>query len=113
MHWPAVLHHAYRLCVHAGQVHDEDGKPFELEISWICDESGRTHQRVPEPLLSEAIAAAKAALADSDMCVIPCARCSALSLALSLYIFMCQSQYHVHANASGFKRPLSGRDADA
>ena len=28
------------------KVHDEDGKPFELEMSWICDESGRIHQKV-------------------------------------------------------------------
>eukprot|EP00775_Hariotina_reticulata_P013232 gene13232-13363_t len=27
------------------KVHEEDGKPFELEMSWICDESGRKHQR--------------------------------------------------------------------
>jgi hypothetical protein len=28
------------------KVHEEDGKPFEIEMSWICDESGRVHQRV-------------------------------------------------------------------
>ena len=28
------------------RVHDEDGKPFEVEMSWICDETNREHQRV-------------------------------------------------------------------
>lgn len=27
-------------------MHEEDGKPFELEMSWICEDSGRKHQRV-------------------------------------------------------------------
>uniref|UniRef100_A0A7S0WL28 Proteasome subunit alpha type-3 n=1 Tax=Chlamydomonas leiostraca TaxID=1034604 RepID=A0A7S0WL28_9CHLO len=49
------------------KVHDEDGKPFELEVSWVCEESGGQHQRVPEALMAEAVAAAKAAMADSDM----------------------------------------------
>lgn len=33
-------------CNRLYKVHEEDGKPFELEMSWICDESGRKHQRV-------------------------------------------------------------------
>lgn len=49
------------------RVHDEESKPFELEMSWICDESGREHQRVPADVLAAAQAAAKAALQDSDM----------------------------------------------
>lgn len=28
------------------KVRDDDGKPFEIEASWICDESNREHQRV-------------------------------------------------------------------
>ena len=28
------------------KVHEEDGKPFELEMSWICEESGWKHARV-------------------------------------------------------------------
>lgn len=28
------------------KVHEEDGKPFELEMSWICKESGWKHARV-------------------------------------------------------------------
>ncbi|BBN19305.1 hypothetical protein Mp_8g09510 [Marchantia polymorpha subsp. ruderalis] len=43
-------------------VHDEaKDKAFELEMSWICDESKREHQRVPADLLAEAKAIAKAA----------------------------------------------------
>ncbi|KAF5837486.1 20S proteasome alpha subunit G [Dunaliella salina] len=49
------------------RVHDEDGKPFDIEISWVCEESGREHQRVPQDLMAEATQAAKAALAESDM----------------------------------------------
>ena len=47
-------------------VHDEE-KPFELEVSWICDATDRVFQRVPEDILQAAEAAAKAALEDSDM----------------------------------------------
>eukprot|EP00878_Enallax_costatus_P003267 GHUV01003470.1.p1 GENE.GHUV01003470.1~~GHUV01003470.1.p1 ORF type:complete len:250 (+),score=72.50 GHUV01003470.1:219-968(+) len=49
------------------KVHEEDGKPFELEMSWICEESGRKHQRVPPELIAEAEQQAKAAAEDSDM----------------------------------------------
>jgi hypothetical protein len=28
------------------KVQDDDGKKFELEVSWICDESNKQHQRV-------------------------------------------------------------------
>ena len=48
-------------------IHEDDGKPFELELTWICDESGKQHARVPAELAAEAERAAKAALADSDM----------------------------------------------
>jgi 20S proteasome subunit alpha 7 len=48
-------------------VHDEDGKTFEIELSWICEESGRVHQLVPKEIQLEAERLAKAALADSDM----------------------------------------------
>jgi hypothetical protein len=27
-------------------VHEEDGKPFELEMTWLCEESGWKHCRV-------------------------------------------------------------------
>lgn len=49
------------------RIHDDDGKPWEIEMSWICDDSGRTHQRVPADLFAEAERQAKAALAESDM----------------------------------------------
>jgi 20S proteasome subunit alpha 7 len=48
------------------RVHEEE-KPFELEMSWICEESGFEFKRVPAELLEEADRAAKAALDDSDM----------------------------------------------
>ncbi|KAG2447514.1 hypothetical protein HYH02_007438 [Chlamydomonas schloesseri] len=49
------------------KVRDDDGKKFELDVSWVCDESGKVHQRVPDELLAEAERQAKAALEDSDM----------------------------------------------
>lgn len=40
-------------------LHDEvKDKPFELELTWVCDESKRKHQLVPEDLRQEAIALA-------------------------------------------------------
>ncbi|XP_020101895.1 proteasome subunit alpha type-3 isoform X1 [Ananas comosus] len=48
-------------------LHDEaKDKAFELEMSWVCDESNRLHQKVPDNLLEEAKAAAKAALEEMD-----------------------------------------------
>jgi hypothetical protein len=35
------------------QVHDEE-KGFEMELAWICEESGRQFQRVPQQLVEEA-----------------------------------------------------------
>ena len=48
-------------------VHDEaKDKAFELELSWICDESNRQHQKVPADLLEQAKVAAQAALEEMD-----------------------------------------------
>ena len=47
-------------------VHEGD-KPFELELAWVCEASGRRFERVPKDVATAAEAAAKAALADSDM----------------------------------------------
>ena len=47
-------------------VHEGD-KPFELELAWVCEASGRKFERVPADIVTAAEAAAKAALADSDM----------------------------------------------
>ena len=41
---------------------DPSGKPFELEMSWVCTESGGTHCSIPADIQSAAEAAAKAAL---------------------------------------------------
>lgn len=47
--------------------HDESkDKAFELELSWVCEESGKEHVRVPKDLAEAAEAAAKAAAEDSD-----------------------------------------------
>eukprot|EP01117_Protostelium_nocturnum_P007654 TRINITY_DN2745_c0_g1_i1.p1 TRINITY_DN2745_c0_g1~~TRINITY_DN2745_c0_g1_i1.p1 ORF type:complete len:251 (-),score=69.24 TRINITY_DN2745_c0_g1_i1:23-775(-) len=46
-------------------LHDDvKDKDFELEMSWICPESGHQHQAVPESLLAEAEEAAKASLVE-------------------------------------------------
>ena len=48
-------------------VHDEiKDKLFELEMSWVCPESGNKYQLVPKDILSAAEAAAKAAEDESD-----------------------------------------------
>lgn len=49
------------------RVHEEESKPFEIEMSWVCDESNKQHQRVPADLLAAAEAAAKAAMQEDDM----------------------------------------------
>ena len=41
---------------------------MEMELAWVSDESSREFKLVPKDLLTEAEAAAKAAMADSDMC---------------------------------------------
>ncbi|OAY57892.1 proteasome subunit alpha type-3 [Manihot esculenta] len=49
------------------KVHDEaKDKAFELEMSWVCDESNRQHQKVPDELLEEAKSAARTALEEMD-----------------------------------------------
>lgn len=49
-------------------VHEEE-KPFEIELSWICDASGKEFRRVPADVVAEADRLAKAALEESDMSV--------------------------------------------
>ncbi|GLT44739.1 hypothetical protein SLA2020_186190 [Shorea laevis] len=49
------------------KVHDEAKyKAFELEMSWVCDESKKQHEKVPDALLEEAKAVARAALEEMD-----------------------------------------------
>lgn len=44
-------------------VHDDNkDKDFELEMTWVCTESGNKHKAVPAELLAEADAKGKAAL---------------------------------------------------
>lgn len=48
-------------------VHDEiKDKPFELEISWICDESNKKHTLIPSELLEEAKKAGIKSLEEND-----------------------------------------------
>ncbi|XP_062231723.1 proteasome subunit alpha type-3-like [Phragmites australis] len=48
-------------------IHDEvEDKAFELELSWVCNESNRQHQKVPADLLEQAKAEAQAALEEMD-----------------------------------------------
>ncbi|XVF47185.1 hypothetical protein PTKIN_Ptkin03bG0088800 [Pterospermum kingtungense] len=49
------------------KVHDEaKDKAFELEMSWVCDESKQQHQKVPDELFEEAKVAARTALEEMD-----------------------------------------------
>jgi len=53
------------------KLHDDiKDKDFELELSWVCDESGKKHVRVPEELRAEAVklglAAKERAAMDSE-----------------------------------------------
>lgn len=48
-------------------LHDEVRHPFELEMSWLCEESSWQHQLVPDNLRDEANAWAKQAIEDEDM----------------------------------------------
>jgi len=50
------------------KLHDDiKDKAFELEMTWVCDESGRKHQYVPEELRLEAVKAAKELKEKSEM----------------------------------------------
>lgn len=49
-------------------LHDEGkDKPFELELSWLCAESGWAHAHVPAALKEEAEQAAKKEIEDAEM----------------------------------------------
>ena len=47
-------------------VHDEE-KPFELEMAWICEESKRMFQQIPQTIVDEAERKAKEAKEAADM----------------------------------------------
>lgn len=50
------------------KLHDDvKDKEFELEMSWVCDESDKKHVMVPAELRAEAIAAAKEAKERTEM----------------------------------------------
>eukprot|EP01083_Nonionella_stella_P109299 318552_1 len=49
------------------QLHDEvKDKPFELELTWICDESNKKHQLIPKDLYQNAVNAGIKAAEDDD-----------------------------------------------
>lgn len=48
--------------LHACHAEAKDSKDFEVELSWICAESGMMHQLVPDELVAAAEEQAKAAL---------------------------------------------------
>jgi 20S proteasome subunit alpha 7 len=43
---------------------DSKDREFELELSWVCTETGGKHEAVPKELLEEAERAAKDAMRD-------------------------------------------------
>jgi 20S proteasome subunit alpha 7 len=49
------------------KIHDDDGKPFEIEMSWVSEESNKQHEHVPAELVADAERLAKAAMDDDDM----------------------------------------------
>ena len=49
-------------------IHDETkDKPFELEMSWVSDETDCKHVRVPQDVIDAAVEGAKQALEEADM----------------------------------------------
>lgn len=49
-------------------MHDEvKDKDFELEMSWVCEETKGLHQMVPKELIAEAEQYAKTALEEAEM----------------------------------------------
>jgi 20S proteasome subunit alpha 7 len=48
-------------------VHDKaKDKDFELELSWVCDESNKQHQRVPKDVFDDAVKFAVEATKEQD-----------------------------------------------
>lgn len=55
-------------CSSIYKVHDDaKDKDFELELSWVCEESKFKHQMVPKDVFDESVQAAKAALDAEEM----------------------------------------------
>lgn len=70
--WPS---HELLSCLLTGcslhRAHDEE-KPFEAELAWVCEDSGRVFQRVPQDLVDEAERHARATLEAEEMYVCLC-----------------------------------------
>lgn len=64
--WPAFLSYPPHGSIY--RVHDEvKDKLFELELAWVCADSGNRFQIVPQDLFAQAEAAAKQALDADEM----------------------------------------------
>lgn len=60
MNWKLILFSIYT-------THDQQkDKEFELEMSWVCEDSKRMHQLVPQELKEEAIRLAKEAAKEQE-----------------------------------------------
>merc|ERR1712087_118761 len=58
---------AVRIAEIVFSLHDEvKDKPFELELTWVCDESNKKHQRVPKDVMEMALAAGRKAAEDEE-----------------------------------------------
>merc|ERR1712194_664169 len=55
-----------KLNLHKTPILVEDAKPMEIELSWICEASGWTHQGVPKDLLKTSKEWAKEQLEDEE-----------------------------------------------
>jgi 20S proteasome subunit alpha 7 len=63
----AVKQLARIICMlHDDEKESSASKPFELEMSWVCEESKWEHVGVPRPVIAEAIAWAKESIAEDD-----------------------------------------------
>ena len=62
----AVKHVAKILTMLHNENKDNEGKPLELEISWICDASSHTHAGVPKDTIASAMAWAREQLEEED-----------------------------------------------
>jgi 20S proteasome subunit alpha 7 len=49
-----------------GEESKDNAKPFELEMSWVCEASGHKHVGVPKSIIAEAVAWAKADIEEEE-----------------------------------------------
>jgi 20S proteasome subunit alpha 7 len=56
----------YKLICRMHSIRDDE-KPFELEMAWICEASGRKFQQIPQDVIADAEKKAKEAIEAADM----------------------------------------------